>query len=155
MICVDGLGSVIASAMGRSCAVVSLACVACGALLLLTATYQTTGGGGPRNLFQPRDGDVVAIKSWHTGMYVDVRSTDGRQIATAPKANRTLFRVMILTRPMVDMLADAMRTTNVAKWSHRKMSTKSGCKCSGFSAPPSAASSRRPPPPPSPGQSRV
>ena len=96
--------------MGRSCAVVSLACVACVALLLLTATYQTTGGGGPRNLFQPRDGDVVAIKSWHTGMYVDVRSTDGRLIATAPKANRTLFRVMILTKPMVDMLADAMRT---------------------------------------------
>ena len=62
--------------MGRSCAVVSLACVACVALLLLPATYQTTGGGGPRNLFQPRDGDVVAIKSWHTGMYVDVRSTD-------------------------------------------------------------------------------
>ena len=119
--------------MGRSCAVVSLACVACVALLLLTATYQTTGGGGPRNLFQPRDGDVVAIKSWHTGMYVDVRSTDGRLIATAPKANRTLFRVMILTRPMVDMLADAMRTANAAEWAQRKTTTQSGCRCSGYS----------------------
>ena len=118
------------------------------ALLLFAARFvreETTS-----HLFQPRDGEVVAIKSTLNGKYFEVSPNDGKLYATASRAvNKTaLFRVMVLSRPMVDMLADAMRTTNVAKWSHRKMSTKSGCKCSGFSAPPSAASSSRPPPPP-------
>ena len=89
------------------------------------------------------------------GVSCRLLAREGRPTASRAVNKTALFRVMVLSRPMVDMLADAMRTTNVAKWSHRKMSTKSGCKCSGFSAPPSAASSRRPPPPPSPVQSRV
>ena len=104
------------------------------------------------HLFQPKDGEVVAIKSVHNGKYFEVSPTDGRLYATASKPqNKTaLFRVMLLSRPMVDMLADAMRTTTVAKWSRRKMNTKSGCTCSGFSALPSAASSQRLPHPPGP-----
>ena len=110
-----------------------------------------------RNNWQPREPWGAPCATRKFGKHLLFGADDGKLYATASRAvNKTaLFRVMVLSRPMVDMLADAMRTTNVAKWSHRKMSTKSGCKCSGFSAPPSAASSRRPPPPPSPVQSRV
>jgi hypothetical protein len=141
--------------MARSTPILLACAVACMALLLFAARFvreETTS-----HLFQPKDGEVVAIKSTLNGKYFEVSPTDGKLYATASRpVNKTaLFRVMVLSRPMVDMLADAMRTTNVAKWSHRKMSTKSSCKCSGFSAPPSAASSRRPPPSPSRGLSRV
>ena len=81
------------------------------ALLLFAARFvreETTS-----HLFQPKDGEVVAIKSTLNGKYFEVSPTDGKLYATASRpVNKTaLFRVMVLSRPMVDMLADAMRTT--------------------------------------------
>ena len=127
------------------------------ASMLLLAFAAVYSSDDPKVSYLPKDGELVAIRSVRNGKYLEVSPRYGRlRAAAASPSNRTaLFRVMVLSRPMVDMLADAMRTTNVAKWSHRKMSTKSSCKCSGFSAPPSAASSRRPPPSPSRGLSRV
>ena len=103
------------------------------ALLLFAARFvreETTS-----HLFQPRDGEVVAIKSTLNGKYFEVSPNDGKLYATASRAvNKTaLFRVMVLSRPMVDMLADAMRTANAAEWAQRKTTTQSGCRCSGYS----------------------
>ncbi len=120
--------------MSRRSTPIFIACgVAC--MVLLVFAVRVVREETVTHLFQPKDGEVVAIKSMQNGKYFEVSPTDGRLYASASKpVNKTaLFRVMLLSKPMVDMLADAMRTTNVAKWSRRKMSTKSGCKCSGFS----------------------
>ena len=131
--------------MGRSTPIFVACAIACTALLAFAArsvAEETTS----TLLFHPKDGEVVAIKSVHTGKYFEVSPTDGKLYATAAKpVNKTaLFHVMILSRSMVEILADAMRTTNVASWSHRKTTTKSNCKCSGYSAPPPHATAPDP-----------
>ena len=118
----------------RSLPIFVACAVACVALLAFAAQFVSESSNAA--LFQPKEGDVVAIKSTSTGKYLEVSPLDGKLYASAdkPQNKTTLFRVMLLSKPMVDMLADAMRTTNVATWSRRKMVTKSNCKCSGFSA---------------------
>ena len=85
--------------------------------------------------FVPKDGEVVAIKSLETGRYLEVSQDDGKLRANATRStNRTaLFRITLLTPTMVEMLVDAMRTTNKAVWARRKQVTTSGCTCSGYS----------------------
>jgi hypothetical protein len=99
-------------------------------------------------VFKPKEGEVVAIYSKHAGKYLEVSPRDGRLRATADKpTNRTaLFRVMVLTAPMVDILLDAAHTANSAEWSKRRHWTgprltengtsspdDKGCQCSGYS----------------------
>ena len=92
---------------------------ACGGLLLFTGLFSSDGAGP---LFRPKDGELVAIFSKHAGKYLEVSPLDGRVRATAVRpTNRTaLFRVMLLTGPMVDILVDAARTANSAEWSKRR-----------------------------------
>lgn len=111
---------------------------ACGGLLLFAAVA-TTGEGGGRS-FLPKEGEIVAIRSTHAGRYLEVSPHDGRLRATAVKAtnNTALFRVMILSSSMVELLIDASRTANSAQWAKRRHWTGaagpgSGCQCSGYS----------------------
>lgn len=69
-------------------------------------------------------------------LLLEVSPLDGRLRATAATftANKTaVFRVMLLTRPLVDMLLDSMSTANTALWARRHHRTSSGCACSGYS----------------------
>ena len=72
--------------------------------------------------FHPKEGEVVAIYSKRAGKFLEVSQHDGRLRATADKpTNRTaLFRVMLLSRPMVDILVDSMATASSAKWARRR-----------------------------------
>jgi len=92
---------------------------ACVTLLLLAASMVSEEH--PSRLFYPKDGEVVAIRSVSAGLYLEVSPMDGLIHATAPApTNKTaLFRVMLLSKPMVDMLLDAMRTANSAAWALR------------------------------------
>ena len=81
----------------------------CLSLLLLAASMVREEH--PARLFHPKDGEVVAIRSVSADMYLEVSPVDGLIRASAPTPdNKTaLFRVMLLSKPMVDMLMDAMR----------------------------------------------
>ena len=85
--------------------------------------------------FNPKDGELVAIRSVSTGKYLEVSRDDGMLYASAsaPTNSAALFRVMLLTKPVVNILVDAMRTANTAAWAERRMITESGCECSGYS----------------------
>ena len=122
---------------------------ACLALLIFAAVSMSDDGVTPS--FLPKEGEVVAIYSKQTGKYLEVSPSDGRLRATAdaPKTKgalpppTALFRVMLLSTQMKDVLVDSMRTANSATWSKRRHwtgvppgsnSTESpGCKCTGFS----------------------
>ena len=101
--------------------------------------------------YLPKEGEVVAILSRHNGRFLEVSPHDGRLRATAQPLTKkdalppktALFRVMLLTTPMVHMLIDSMRTANSAEWSKRRhwtgmppahnSSGDPGCQCSGYS----------------------
>ncbi len=116
--------------MRRSSAIFGASALVCTLLLLLSSRF----GEEQSRLFDPKDGQVVAIRSTLTGSYLEVSPVDGRLYSTAAHASAASarFRVMRLTKPMVDMLVDAMRTANTATWANRKMVTESGCRCSGY-----------------------
>ena len=112
--------------------------IACAGLLAFTAI--SMGDSTVGNSFMPSEGEVVAIRSVHTGLFLEVSPDDGRLRATAATASNltTLFRVMILPKPMVELLVDATHTANTAQWAKRRHWTgssgpASGCRCSGYS----------------------
>ena len=130
----------------RTTQLIAFTAVACGGLLLFTGLASSDGTNGP--LFRPKDGEIVAIYAKHVGKYLEVSPHDGRVRASAekPTEKTALFRVMLLTTPMVDILVDAARTANAAEWSKRRHWTgprilengtananDKGCQCSGFS----------------------
>ena len=117
--------------------------VASVALLIFAASYASDDVKLASYL--PKEGEVVAVRSLYTGKFLEVSPHDGRLRATATVAtNRTaLFRVMLLSTPMVHILVDSMRTANNAEWSKRRhwtgvppsvnSSADAGCQCTGFS----------------------
>ena len=121
--------------------------VACTGLLMFAA-LSMADDGPMAPAFSPKDGAIVAIKAKKNGKYLEVSPADGRLRATASsaKGNRhALFRVMILTKPMVDLLNDAMHTANSAAWSKRRhwtgtppangstvQTNETGCPCSNY-----------------------
>ena len=127
------------SSFTRSTKLIVFTGVACAGLLIFTAV---TSSDGAAPMFKPKEGEVVAIYSKHAGKYLEVSPHDGRLRATALKPNNrtALFRVMLLTQPMFDILIAAARTANTAQWSKRRHFTganetdaKAGCQCSGYS----------------------
>ncbi|KAL1515781.1 hypothetical protein AB1Y20_002397 [Prymnesium parvum] len=107
--------------------------VACLGLLLFAGVAMTDGPVG--SAYVPKDGEVVAIRSVHTGRYLQVSQTTGKLDANAsqPTERTALFRVTLVSHAMVEMLVDAVFTTNKANWATRKQTTQSGCPCSGYS----------------------
>ena len=121
--------------------------IACAGLLMFAAAVSMSDDVAPS--FVPKDGGLVAIFSKKTGKYLEVSPHDGRLRATAATAknnDKALFRVMVLTKPMVDMLIDSMHTANNAEWSKRRhwtgrppahgstaVTNETGCPCSGYS----------------------
>ena len=121
--------------------------VACGGLLLFTALFSNDGLLS-EPVFRPKEGEIVALYSKHSGKYLEVSQEDGKMRATASKpVNKSaLFRVMLLPPAVVDILIDAANTANSAEWSRRRhwtgprfdengtaMPEDKGCQCSGYS----------------------
>ena len=116
------------------------------ASMLLLAFAAVYSSDDPKAVsYLPRDGELVAIRSVRNGKYLEVSPRDGRLRASAASpSNRTaLFRVMLLSTPMVHILVDSMRTANSAEWSKRRhwtgvppsanSSADPGCQCTGYS----------------------
>ena len=131
----------------RTTKLIIFTAVACSGLLLFTVFFSSDGAFG-EPIFKAKEGEIVAIYSKHAGKYLEVSPHDGKLRATAstPTNKTALFRVMLLTPSVVDILVDAAKTANNAEWSKRRFWTGAqldengtsapgdkGCQCSGYS----------------------
>ena len=124
-----------AAAWTQSNKLILMSAVACASLLMFAGMSMSDG---PARTFAPKEGEIVAIRSRHTGKYFEVSPEDGRLRATANSTsnNTARFRVMLLSSAVVEILVDSMIPANTAAWSKRRhfagSNASTGCKCSGY-----------------------
>ena len=82
-------------------------------------------------------GEVVALKSLQNGKYLEVHHRDGKVYATASDSHAyaAQWRVLVLDAATVEVLAKSAQAVDYhsQRFTGRKMSSGSGCACSGFS----------------------
>ena len=82
-------------------------------------------------------GEVVALKSLQSGKYLEVHHRDGKVYATASDSHAyaAQWRVLVLDAATVEVLAKSAQAVDYhsQRFTGRKMSSGSGCACSGFS----------------------
>ena len=84
-----------------------------------------------------KGGEIVAIKSLHTGKYLELQPRTGKVSASGEDAMDVTshWRVLVLDTDTVAALLRSARTIDEKshKFTGRRMRTVSGCACSGFS----------------------
>ena len=82
-------------------------------------------------------GEVIALKSLQNGKYLEVHHRDGKVYATASDSHAyaAQWRVLVLDAATVEVLAKSAQAVDYhsQRFTGRKMSSGSGCACSGFS----------------------
>ena len=82
-------------------------------------------------------GEVIALKSLQNGKYLEVHHGDGKVYATASDSHSyaAQWRVLVLDGATVEVLAKSAQAVDYhsQRFTGRKMSSGSGCACSGFS----------------------
>ena len=82
-------------------------------------------------------GEVIALKSLQNGKYLEVHHGDGKVYATASDSHgyAAQWRVLVLDAATVEVLAKSAQAVDYhsQRFTGRKMSSGSGCACSGFS----------------------
>ena len=82
-------------------------------------------------------GEVIALKSLQNGKYLEVHHGDGKVYATASDSHgyAAQWRVLVLDAATVEVLAKSAQAVDYhsQRFTGRKMSSSSGCACSGFS----------------------